>query len=234
MKLNLWFFLLLSGAAHFLTACVSLVTYSAEPIEAWIINADTKHPIEGAVVVAHWALEESTLVSITVRRAGDLVVMETVTDKNGRFRFPAWGPIRHWGRSRLTYMDPEILIFKSGYEFRRLANSLTAEAIGGKPYPVRRSEWNGKTIKLNQFHGSLEEYARLLAPIDGYLNSILNEDCGWKAIPRMILAISEQSEMFRKQKIYMLSSSIEALEVQYSNVKSQCGSVKDFFRGYKP
>jgi hypothetical protein len=157
-----WLVLLLSGAARLLSACAGPVTYSAEPIEAWIIDADTKQPIKEAVVVAHWVLEESTLVSITARRAGDLVVMETATDQNGRFHFPAWGPVRYWGRSRLTYMDPEILIFKSGYESQRLVNSLTKEAVEGKSDPIRRSQWNGKTIDLKKFTGTPEKWLEML------------------------------------------------------------------------
>lgn len=162
MKRNPYFLLLLLWALAVLPACAGPVTYSAESIEAWVVDAETKQPIEGAVVVAHWVLEGPTLVDIKVRQAGDLVVLEAVTDKDGRFHFPGWGPIRHWGRSRLTYLDPELIVFKSGYEYRRLANPITKEAIEGKPYPIRRSQWNGKTIELKKFSGTAKQRLQML------------------------------------------------------------------------
>src|SRR6266849_1854255 len=71
-----------------LQACAT--TYSAEPIEAWVVDADSGQPIEGVVVTANWELEIGTLGgNIPV---GQIMVMETVTDQKGRFYFPAWGP----------------------------------------------------------------------------------------------------------------------------------------------
>jgi hypothetical protein len=166
-------------------ACAGPITYSAEPIEAWIVDAETKKPLEGVVVVAHWVLEGG----IHVDRVGDLVIQETLTDKNGRFYFPAWGPIRHWKLSRLTYMDPEILIFKAGYDFRRLDNPPTKEAIEGKPYPVRRSQWNGKTIELKPIEGYVEARFKVLLSFSKSVESFAihyPEPCNWIEIPQTL------------------------------------------------
>lgn len=166
-------------------ACAMPITYSAESIEAWVVDAETKKPIEGAVVVAHWVLEGG----IHVDRVGDLVVVEMVTNKDGRFYFPAWGPIRHWNRSRLTNMDPEILIFKGGYKNRRLANPSTKESIEGKPYPVRRSFWNGKTIELKRLKGTATEQFKELFNFSKNVESFTvrhPEPCNWLQVPQTL------------------------------------------------
>lgn len=227
MRYSFTTLLWLLSAFGTLPACASPLMYSAEPIEASIVDAQTEQPLEGAVVVAHWVLEGG----IHVDRVGELMILETVTDKKGRFRFPAWGPIRHWGRSRLTYMDPEIIIFKSGYEYRLLANETTKEAIGGKAFPVRRSQWNGKTIELKRFKGTREEYARHLGSLSlGWAYN--GDECEWKKIPRMILAAHEQALLFKSQKIASSLYTIDNL-IPYKGHPDKCGA-KEYFKEYMP
>lgn len=202
-------------------ACATPVTYSAEPIEAWVADADTKQPIEGAIVVAHWVLEGG----IHVDRVGELVILETVTDQNGRFYFPAWGPIRHWKRSRLTYMDPEILIFKSGYEYRQLANPQTKEAIEGKPHPVRRSQWNGKTVELTPFKGTAEEYARHLAGDYRLAIRFLLESEEWKRTPCLLTALDVEAKRLGYKGFLVLFT--------VPNLKRE-KRIAEFLRGQSP
>lgn len=225
--------LCLSFALTVLPACATPVTYSAEPIEAWIIDAGTKQPLEGVIVIAHWVLEGG----IHVDRVGELVILETVTDKNGRFYFSGWGPIRHWKRSRLTNMDPEFLIFKNGYEYQRLANPSTKEAIEGKPYPVHRSVWNGKTIALKSFKGTPEEYAEHVHQLDNDLEwARYGKDCEWKQIPQMLVAIHRLSEQFESQGIKLKGwrGGARIRKVTHIGKQDQCGSAAEFFRIYLP
>ncbi len=138
-----------------LTACaIGSLKYSAEPIEAWVVDAETKQPVEGAIVVAQWVLEGG----MHWDRVGTLQIMETMTDQKGRFLFPAWGPLKT-RKGRLGSYDPKILIFKSGYEYQGLSNyqDNTPERNFGKYFPMRNSLWNGKTIELKPFKVALEE-----------------------------------------------------------------------------
>lgn len=41
-------------------ACATPIRYSAEPIEAWVVDAETKQPLDGVVVTANWQLKEGT------------------------------------------------------------------------------------------------------------------------------------------------------------------------------
>ena len=121
--------------------------YSAEAIEARVVDAETNKPIEGVIVVAHWQLYGG----LHPDDAGELTILETVTDKAGRFHFPAWGP--KFANARLAWMDPEILLFKSGFKYERIANELIFAALSDMGPSLRRSRWNGKTIKMEKFGG---------------------------------------------------------------------------------
>ena len=62
--------------------------YSAKPTFGFVVDAQTRQPVEGAVVVAQWDLEYG----LEGGAAYAWVVMETVTDSQGRFDFAGWGP----------------------------------------------------------------------------------------------------------------------------------------------
>lgn len=130
--------------------------YSAEAIEARVIDADTKQPLEGVIVTANWELEDSTFGGNVP--VGQLMVMEAVTDKNGRFYFPPWGPKKP-PKGGLRNKDPQLLLFKPGYRSRGLVNEFRDYMY---EEPIRRSEWNGKTIELKKFTGTSEEWLRML------------------------------------------------------------------------
>jgi hypothetical protein len=202
-------------------------SYSAEPIEAWVIDAETKQPLEGVIVTANWQLEEGTFGGNVP--VGQLMVMEAVTDKDGKFTFPAWGPIKPT-KGHLVIRDPQLLLFKSGYKHVGLENEFTQNYNKGS---VRHSEWNGKKIEMERFKGTLEEYGKHLGFMETSLETIINEDCNWKRIPRMMLAVSQQSGIFRDKGLYALPS-VDSIDIKFRNRVARCGSPKEFFRNYKP
>ena len=161
--------------------------YSADPIEAWVVDALTKAPLEGVVVTANWQLTGGFEGGYP---KGQMLVMETVTDKSGRFYFPAWGPKVHLGEGKLRETQPQLLLFKSGYQYRRLYNEARSDEIyAGK------SEWSGKVIGMNEFTGSSADwFASLQQVVPSYdrpedakkspmLRAILAEE---RAIPESI------------------------------------------------
>ncbi len=213
-----------------LSACST--TYSAEAIEAWVVDAETGQPISGAVVTANWELETGSVGGNVP--AGQIMVMEAVTDEKGRFYFPAWGPkstsfsfpvplLRT--EPHLVYRDPQILLFKSGYKWVGLQNAVI---IDYNRNSLRKSDWNGRSIKMERFRGNLKEYARHL---DFFDPRFIREDCNWKKIPKMILAIDEQYQVFRKNGIDTPLLSINSLEGMSPLDRQRCGSELEFFRG---
>ena len=195
--------------------------YRAEAIEAWVIDADTKKPLEGVIVTANWQLEGGWEGHYPM---GQLRVMETVTDKTGRFSFPAWGPSRP-KKGYLQNSDPLLLLFRSGYKPLAMANHFRERMFRE---PVRRSDWHGKTIEMTKFVGSLEAYAEDLAHLDISLRFAVHapENCEWKKIPRMIVALHKQKEVFKKKAVYNHLFAISRIPAR------ECGSPTEFFRGY--
>lgn len=140
-----------------MTGCISAPwRYSAEPIEGRIIDKETRAPIEGVVVVAQWILQRPP----EGHEAERWVVIEAVTDVEGRYKIPGWGPKwRPWWRW-LEAADPMLELFKPGYWPRGLYNhhpeSGSLQSINPDDATVRKSFWNGKKIELWPFKIGVE------------------------------------------------------------------------------
>jgi hypothetical protein len=241
---NFLFFILIALILP-LQACAT--NYSAEPIQARVVDAETKQPLAGVNVVANWQLEGGLEGGTNL---GQMMVMETVTDSAGQFRFPAWGPKAMpsgyplvYQNARLKDMDPQLLLFKSGYNYLALYNDKTWEQKRGTGLSVRTSDWNGKTIGMRKFKGNIEEYAEELS----YLNILLGnvavlyptefpqDPCKWKRIPLMILATGKQNEVFKAAHVRFLPLRLysELLSDEKYFLEAGCGSVKEFFLEYE-
>lgn len=243
MKRKVWLSLLLAMSyAFILPACAGPLKYSAASIEAWVVDKETGQPLEGVIVVAHWQLEHvSRIVPHQTNTVGELMVLEAVTDKNGRFYFPAWGPKWHLGAGNLTDSDPELILFKSGYKYLRVSNSRylrpakysdVGKPSGTESKPTgskRISFWSGERITLKPFKGTAEEYASHLSFLMTSLRFI-EDDCHWKTTPQMVLALQKQSEIFKASGITRTIYSVDYLPTN----KAKCGSPEEFFRSFKP
>lgn len=132
----------------------------APATEGWVVDADSGEPVEGVVVVAYWGMEKAWAWSVAP--AGAIAVFEEVTDKDGYYRIPGWGP--RWTPYYIRQTaDPRIILFKNGYEPRFLRNM----TVGGSGYNskgsfFRSSMWDGKTVEINQFTGTPEERLKML------------------------------------------------------------------------
>jgi hypothetical protein len=104
----IWFALMVS-----LQGCAS--SYSAKAIEGWVVDAATKQPLEGVNIVAHWVVN----FGIEGGQGTDLMLMETISDRNGRYSFPAWGPEQVPGNlpweARMKSQSPELIFYKRDY-----------------------------------------------------------------------------------------------------------------------
>jgi hypothetical protein len=91
--------------------------YSAEAIEARVLDEESGQPLEDVVVVANWLLMRGGLGGRT--QIGPLMVLEVVSDAKGRISFPAWGPMPNRTFGFLDHEDPELWFFKAGYRLSR-------------------------------------------------------------------------------------------------------------------
>jgi len=183
-------------AAVTVTACGS-PWYTSDPIEAWVVDAETGAPIEGAVVTANWQLVAPSL-DTGGRKLRQLEVMETKTDKNGRFYFPGFTKI-NFTLDELRDEDPQILIFKSDYEYFRIVR-IEDSGSGSGSGSRRRSSIVGRKIELKKETSSGQLRALKMESLTSSLMNIwVSGDA--KRIPKMFAALGCEKVMLKGKDI---------------------------------
>jgi len=214
-----------------LPSCTTM--YRAEPIEAWVVDSETGQPVEGVVVTANWELEIGTVGGNVP--VGQIMVIEAVTDKDGRFSFPAWGP--KWtplempnpmkSPAHLVNRDPQLLFFKSGYKWFGSENNFTVDYNTGT---LRKSDWNGKTIKIQKWKGNLKDYSWSLSLLSDSMGfAFRGENCEWKNTPRMLALLFRETEVLQQHGAY--TGGIRGIN-QLPGQSGPCGSARDFLKEY--
>lgn len=148
------------------------------------------------------------------------MIMEAVTDEQGAFAFPGWGPKR-WTKGGIRDYAPHLLFFKPGYQSIGLSQK---NAMAMSPEHMR-SDWDGAKIPLHPFRFGLEEYRWALSHPAVTVNSMLDHgECSWKAIPRF-LATMEQQRLTLASGGVTWFTPLDTLDLQYSK---RCGSLKQY------
>jgi len=102
------FFFVLIGITLCLSSCAYAIRYDG-PYEGRVIDAETKQPVEGVVVLGVWYSAQFSPAGATHTYYD---ARETVTDRSGNFVIPGKG------LRILSNLDPiNILIFKVGYMY---------------------------------------------------------------------------------------------------------------------
>ena len=230
------FFCLLLASVLLLYVPAHATTYSAEAIDAQVVDAKTNQPLEGVIVVAHWEVKRVVPTFVPIMPFGNdprgpfqLQIMETVTDANGRFHFPAWGPLAVPPLAALGDRDPHLIFFKEGYVPWSISNGHPS-TFDYSASSTRSSELNGTTIKLKKFEGDLQAYAaqvgKLSVPLD-FARNYRNDTCDWKRIPRMLGTVIKIKKSFREKLIYSALPNLESIPHQ-----DECGSAEEWLKDY--
>lgn len=207
-----------------LASCGGAPYYTAAPVDAAVVDAETNLPIEGAVVVANWQLVAAGLDGY--RNKGQLEVKETSTDKTGRFHFDGFTKLNLMFYE-LRSQDPQVVIFKPGYQYARVNNSYGSESPGA----YRQAAVNGRVVQLRKVTAVVTPQREIYYMGLSTTMEPIAEDCEWKKIPRMIRAMD--AEKFRlsaispKAVVWLIS--IEDL-MSYSR---KCGSAVEYFRSHQ-
>ena len=223
--------LLLSLALLCLPTSASAFIYYANAIEARVIDSQTGGPVQGAIVTANWQLEGGFESGIAVDQ---LKILETVTDVNGKFIIPAWGP-KVSLRGHASFKWPQILVFKPGYKSLRLTN----EPRSGSQFTTS-SDWNAKTIALESFAGTLAEYVEHLSSLSSTLENVgynigdqSGDWCGWRSFPRMLRALDDLEARLKSADVRQ-GTVVSFLRANETQVKEKgCGSVSEFLSGLR-
>lgn len=167
-------------------------SYSAVAISGKLIDHQTGAPLEGVNIVATW--------KIARRSSNDdktvLHVAETVSDKNGNYSLPAWGPITLPEKANFQHgRDPGIDYFKSGYWPEYVQNEAYVN-LSERTVPLGKFIGNNKTVKLKKWDGKdAREYSFAVSMI---VIELPEEHDLWKKYPRMLLTLIKEQESLQQ------------------------------------
>lgn len=222
-----------------LSACAA---YSAKPISAIVVNAETGRPLKDVNVVVTWELEYVPMgFGYSEHRGGGLMAqMEAVTDGTGRFHAPGWGPTPIPSdlpaRSMLNPMQPSIRLFKSGYRTHIVSNSWQGGYLSDPFYkgPAERgSEWNGKAIRLTPLPERIADHDWRLLVNPNFSASMISH-CNWRTMPRYLSSLIKERERIAKQSSRASVSHLPQIDdVEQWGGAERCGSVKRFLEDSK-
>ena len=212
------------GLLRFLAGLPS--SYSAKPIEGWVIDAESKKPLQDVIVVALWELEENQFHG--PRFVTNMKVMETVTDSQGIYNFPGWGPIKRPGKASLRNDDPMLIYFKEGYRPKTATNWDGVSMSDNRYEAVHDSKWNGKEIELQKYEGDIKEYAKLVDNVYSNLFNLKEDGCKWKEAPRIFFVIDKYNRLLHPQNRY--NQGIFPTLFRSGN----CGDMEQYIRSNTP
>jgi len=213
-----------------ITSCTWLGFYKIPSIEGWVVDAQTEKPIQGAVIVVERRLEGG----IHSGFAGYLKYQEVITDKNGYFKVPKMGII--YTQYRMHNLSPFIYIFKKGYKNRNIDNVADFDRSGFEDNASLRwgqySIWDGRTIKLEKFTGTIEEYMKMLFDIANKFNKFDNKSrehrCSWVGVEVPLWYEMLNREMKKNTNDSYISQLINGI----SQEKNECSKWTKFFKDY--
>jgi len=104
--------------------------YFAKEIRGQVVDAETGRPLEGVVIVARWTLRWIGIGDSST--GGEINTLEAVTDREGNYFIPRWGPRPRPPLAFLDNLDPELTLFKSHFYPRRLSNRLLSLTVSLK------------------------------------------------------------------------------------------------------
>jgi len=207
------------------------LVYVAKSVSGQVVDADTGQPLEGVIVTINWELTGG----MHHYPQGQAHVDETITDAQGKFTFPGWGPKPAAVTAHLYESTPQLLFFKSGYGWAKCVSDLDTYVNTRIPLS---SDCDRKTIKLKKFTGSFEEYAKRTGLLDDYYRFAFNAEsnCEWKQIPRMLVALHLENKRLTASGVSNASYYLRTIEMKDQNYRltQKCGSIQEFLRSYLP
>ncbi len=203
-----------------LTLACSSASYDSPTWSARVVDMESGAPIEGAIVVARWQLER-----YGGAFAGWLHIAEAVTNEDGVFVFPAWGPTSAPSSSghqtRMSPNVPDISIFKSGYQVEDNDCCSDTSYLNAKwnygSGPSKRESWaNQRTFAIAKFDGTDTEYREHLERFF----TLAGPQCAYLSIPQIFAAaIREHHRLEASTGIGIPYLSVDELETHHNSGK---------------
>jgi hypothetical protein len=147
--------------ANVLCALFSYCLYEGVPFTIRVVD-QTGQPLAGVHALAEW-------VQWGMYGMGPpLMVQDAVSGPDGVLAFPAWGPIRGSPAGLVEASDPVITLFKPGYVLvqsesgalgRREILNRSSKGVSERTR-VRRFTDNGRTVAMEPFRGTTDEWVK--------------------------------------------------------------------------
>lgn len=153
--------------------------WRSDAIEAQVVDAISGAPVADAIVLVSWELK-----GMEGYPQGHLAVFERVTDTQGRFQTPAWGP--KWPPF-FTDVRHDVRVFKNGYEPLRLVAFKNAP---GNPHV------HGQALRLQRFEGSASDRAERMDTFWSSLQVGFAIRCEQRMAPRLFQALVQLRREF--------------------------------------
>ncbi len=143
------------AAADFQCSVLHICYYEGPAFQFRVVDAETRQPLGDVHALAEWVLYGMHGLN------GPLLVRDTVSGPDGKIAFPAWGPLRGPVSGLSLDHSPAITLFKAGYKTFLLQNR--GVPLGeDQTTRVRTFDYEGKTIALEPFRGTPEEWVEEL------------------------------------------------------------------------
>lgn len=211
-----------------LAFCDGKREYFIPKIEGWVIDKDTKQPIDGAVLV----VERSIEYGIHSSHGGFLQYQDAISDEKGYYNIPKLGEVKVKGH--INGLSPNIAVFKAGYKLEIIHNVADFDEEGFKDRTQFRwnqhSIWDGKKIELEKYEGTDEEYIEDLEKWSRLFNDYSRVgrsfECSWIGIeiPKWYREINKELMVYDKN--------IDLLVEKRHKNKKGCEKWDLFFQEY--
>ncbi len=201
------------------SACGTLF-HSAKEIRGQVVDEETGKPLQGVIIVAQWQPYFPPS-----GHKGAIHSYETLTDSEGRYFIPAWGPKPVPAGAEIRNRDPALRLFKSGYAPLSRANRIDMMV---HKTPPGVSDWDGKVLRMERFRGSDEEYYKLLRD-RGFRNSLHPDEGEWRKFPRMIWALEKE-----QRRLEMALGKRMILPVTILDMSTLSNEELEFMKRYEP
>ncbi len=134
--------------------------YEGPAFRFTVVDAETREPLAGVHALAEWVQYGFH------GRNGPVMVQDATSGPDGVLAFPAWGPVPGSAGGLAIDNDPVISLLKPGYHVAIVPNGRGPQ---GRDRDLRaRQRWatqDGKTIPLQRFQGTSEEWVQALRKV---------------------------------------------------------------------
>jgi hypothetical protein len=195
-------------------------------IRARVVDEGGK-PVKGAVVLLVWMVKAP----LNETNYGPIAMHEALTDENGGFVIPGWGP-RFDFSGHLQQGEPKTYIFHPDF-YPVTENNLIKDAPLKRFAPVYIGyHMNEQVFQLKPFRGSPKENVEALNYFGIDIHSLIwSQDCLYKQAPQMLAGLYKIKIKLQRQTNELNSLPNIDQFMQPEAIK-QCGDAKIFFEEY--